>query len=186
MSSILYYSNYCPSCKKLLKYFAQSKIKKEIHFLSIDSRIEQNGKIYILLENGQQMLFPEIVTKVPALLLLHQGNRIIYGDNIYKHFQPQEVILNQQATKNNMEPLAFSGYEMGSFMSDQYCYLDISAEELKAKGSGGLRQMHNYSTLDYVNQIQTPPEDYVPDKVGVVDMGKLEAQRNQEVKLPAQ
>ena len=92
MSSILYYSNYCSSCKKLLKYFAQSKMKNEIHFLSIDSRIEQKGKIYILLENGQKMLFPEIVTKVPALLLLHQGNRIIYGDNIYKHFKPQEVI----------------------------------------------------------------------------------------------
>ena len=60
MSSILYYSNYCPSCKKLLKYFAQSKIKKDTHFLAIDSRIEQNGKIYILLENGQQMLFPEV------------------------------------------------------------------------------------------------------------------------------
>ena len=50
MSSILYYSNYCSSCKNLLKYFAQSKIKNEIHFLSIDSRIEQKGKIYILLE----------------------------------------------------------------------------------------------------------------------------------------
>ena len=85
-----------------------------------------------------------------------------------------------------MEPLAFSGYEMGAFMSDQYCYLDISAEELKAKGSGGLRQMHNYSTLNFVDQIQTPPEDYVPDKVGTVDMGQLEAQRNQDVKMPAQ
>ena len=85
-----------------------------------------------------------------------------------------------------MEPLAFSGHEMGEFMSDQYCYLDLSADQLKAKGSGGLRQMHNYTTLDYVDKIETPPDEYVPDKIGTVDMGKLEAQRQADVKLPTQ
>lgn len=183
MSSILYYSNYCASCKKLLKYLSSSKTKKDIHFLCIDRRIEEEGKVYIILENGQKMLFPEIITKVPALLLLHQGNRIIYGDNIYKHFKPQEIILNQKATNNNVEPLAFSGYEMGAFMSDQYCYLDITADDLKAKGAGGLRQMHAYSTLNHVDQIETPPDEYVPDKIGTVDMGKLEAERNNEIRL---
>ena len=117
--------------------------------------------------------FLKQLQKYQHLLLLHQGNRIVYGDNIYKYYKPQEVILNQQATRNNIEPLAFSGYEMGSFMSDQYCYLDLSPEELKAKGSGGLRQMHNYCTLDTVDQINTPPDDYEPDKVGVVDMGQI-------------
>jgi hypothetical protein len=184
MSAILYYSNYCESCKNLLRYFSSTKIKKELHFLSIDSRVEEDGKIYIVLENGQKILFPEIVTKVPALLLLHQGNKIIYGNNIYNYYKPQEVILNEKATNNNMEPLAFSGYEMGEFMSDQYCYLDLSADELKAKGSGGLRQMHNYSALDTVDQIETPPDNYEPDKIGTVDMGKLESQRNDDVVMP--
>ena len=186
MSAILYYSNYCNSCKKMLMYFSKSQIKKDIHFIPIDSRVEEKGKMYIVLENGQKMLFPPIITKVPALLLLHQGNRVVYGDNIYKQYQQQEAILNQKATNNNMEPLAFSGHEMGGFMSDQYCYLDLSADQLKAKGSGGLRQMHNYTTLDYVDKIETPPDEYVPDKIGTVDMGKLEAQRQADVKLPTQ
>jgi hypothetical protein len=73
---------------------------------------------------------------------------------------------------------------MGEFMSDQYCYLDLSADELKAKGSGGLRQMHNYSALDTVDQIETPPDNYEPDKIGTVDMGKLESQRNDDVVMP--
>ena len=64
-------------------YFSKSQIKNDIHFLPIDSRVEEKGKVYIILENGQKMLFPPTVTKVPALLLLHQGNRVIYGDNIY-------------------------------------------------------------------------------------------------------
>jgi len=167
----------------MLMYFSKSKIKNDIHFLPIDSRVEENGKTYIVLGNGQKMLFPPIITKVPALLLLHQGNRVVYGDNIYKQYQQQEAILNQKATNNNMEPLAFSGHEMGGFMSDQYCYLDLSADELKAKGSGGLRQMHSYTTLDYVDKIETPPDEYVPDKIGTVDMGQLEAKRQADVKL---
>ena len=186
MSSILYYSNYCAPSQKLIKYFSGTKIREKIHFLSIDSRLKEKGKVYILLENGQKMLFPETVTKVPALLLLHQGNRIVYGDSIYKHFKPQEQVLNQQATNNNMEPLAFSIYEMGANLSDKYCYLDISPDDLKAKGNGGLRQMHSFTTLMGGCGISTPPEDYIPDKVGEVDMGKLQEQRNNEIQIPTQ
>ena len=159
MSAILYYSNYCNSCKKMLMYFSKSKIKNDIHFIPIDSRVEENGKMYIVLENGQKMLFPPILTKVPALLLLHQGNRIIYGDNIYKQYQQQEAILNQKATNNNMEPLAFSGYEMGTSMSDTYSYLDQTPDEMNAKGEGGLRQMHSFVKLNHTDRIETPDED---------------------------
>jgi len=41
--------------------------------------------------------------------------------------------------------------------------------------------MHNYTTIKQNNTIATPPEDYVPNKVGNVDIGKLQAQRNQDV-----
>jgi len=71
---------------------------------------------------------------------------------------------------------------MGS-LSDNYSYLDMSAEDLSAKGSGGLRQMHHYCTINQNDPIATPPDDYEPDKVGTVDLGKLQMQRANDVKL---
>ena len=43
------------------------------------------------------------------------------------------------------------------------------------------------SVIKGVNQqIYTPDEDYVPDKVGEVDLGKLQAQREKDIKAPPQ
>ena len=80
-----------------------------------------------------------------------------------------------------MEPLAFSMFEMGTSMSDTYSYLDQSPDEMNAKGEGGLRQMHSFVKLNHNDSIETPPEDYEPDKVGQVDMGKLQAAREAEI-----
>ena len=44
MSKILYYSNYCENCKKLLQNLAKSQEKKDIHFICIDQRIQKNNK----------------------------------------------------------------------------------------------------------------------------------------------
>ena len=44
MSSVLYYSKYCENCKKLLYELGKTKIQKDIHFLSIDKRINREGK----------------------------------------------------------------------------------------------------------------------------------------------
>ena len=71
---------------------------------------------------------------------------------------------------------------MGSNLSDNYSYLDMSAEELSAKGNGGLRMRHNYMLINESQIIATPPDDYAPDKVGSVDLGKLQAKRNNEIR----
>ena len=68
MASILYYSKHCGNCNKLLKTLSKSDIKNSMHFLSIDKRIQRDGKIYILLENGSTILLPKIVTSVPTFL----------------------------------------------------------------------------------------------------------------------
>ena len=56
MSSILYYSNYCERCQTLLQKLSKSTKKKDIHFVSIDNRVKENNKIYILLENGKNSI----------------------------------------------------------------------------------------------------------------------------------
>ena len=185
MSVALYYSNYCDHCKELLMKVSRTKTSNDIHFICIDNRSKQSdGSTHIILENGQHLLLPPNVTKVPSILLLHHGNRVMDGlKEIYDYLNPSEVEVNETATLQNGEPLAFSTSEMGSTLSDNYSYLDMSSEDLAAKGNGGLRMMHNYTTISDNQVIATPPDDYEPNKVGDVDMSKLEAERNQEIHI---
>ena len=103
--------------------------------------------------------------------------------NYFKHKISSEKVM---ATQNNIEPMAFSFTEMGTCMSDSYSYWDQTSDELSAKGQGGLRQMHSFVTLNHDDKIYTPEDDYEPDKVGEVDLGKLQAQREKDIKAPPQ
>jgi hypothetical protein len=182
MSSILYYSNYCDPSKKLIFELSRSKVKDEIHFVCIDHRVKgPKDTTHIILDNGQKLLLPDTVIKVPALLLLFRGHQVLFGDEIYKHLKQRMNKFTQEATQNNQEPLAFSFSEMGSNLSDNYSYLDQTADDLSAKGKGGLRILHNYVTLDSKCPIETPPESYVPDKIGNVDLGKIQMKRNEDI-----
>lgn len=184
MSSIIYYSNFCERSKGLLQVLSKSAISKEIHFLCIDKRERNaNGTTYIILESGDKLPLPPQVTKVPALLLLNQGNKIIYGDQILQHLKPQEVVINNVATNNNGEPSPFSmtNDSLGTrgVASDTYSYWDQTSDELLAKGEGGTRQMYNYATSDYSSTvaIETPPDTYMPDKIGKVTVDQLQQTR---------
>jgi hypothetical protein len=163
MSSILYYSNFCEHSKKLLQTISKADISKDIHFICIDKRTKDaNNKIYIILENGQKIIMPENVSRVPALLLLNQGYNVLYGEAILQHLKPKQEKMVKQATQNNLEPLAFgfSGGGFGSITSDQYSFLDMDSDSLSAKGNGGVRQMHNYVDLNYSDNISTPDDDH--------------------------
>jgi hypothetical protein len=194
MSSILYYSNYCEPSKKLLQTVTKTQNVKDIHFICIDKRIkDSNGKVFIVLQNGQKIIMPENVVRVPALLLLNQNYKVIYGDDIYQHLKPQQVKQVQEATKNNMEPVtfqdgfgAFSGFG-GSIVSDNYSFLDQSDTDLSVKGNGGLRQMHSYVSLnDSMNLTMHLPQDdheYKSDKLkdGETSVEALQRRREQEL-----
>ena len=79
MSSVLYYSKYCENCKLLLYELGKSNLQNDIHFLSIDRRIEKKGQLYIVLDNGREILLPSQIKSVPSLLLLNKGNKILVG-----------------------------------------------------------------------------------------------------------
>jgi hypothetical protein len=153
MSCILYYSKYCEICKKYLQLLAKTQTQQDIHFICIDRRIkdDSSNKWYIILENGQKIVLPNNVTKVPALLLLNKGYEVLYGEQILEYLKPKQQQEIKRATQNNMEPLAFSfggGGGFGDIVSDQYSFLDQNEEDLKATGNGGMRQMHNYVDLN--------------------------------------
>jgi hypothetical protein len=194
MSSILYYSNYCEHSKKLLQNLTKANLTNDIHFICIDKRVkEANNKIYIVLENGQKIIMPENVTRVPALLLLTQGYQVLYGESILQHFKPKMETQVKTATYNNLEPRAFSfggggggggGGGFGSVVSDQYSFLDMDSDSLSAKGNGGMRQMHNYVDLNYSDSIPTPADDHdykaskLPEGLTVE---QLQQQRDQDI-----
>ena len=148
MSCILYYSKYCEICNKYLKILSKNNNQNDMHFICIDKRIKDaSNKTYIILENGQQIILPDTVNRVPALLLLGKGYQVLYGEQILEYLKPRQEVQVRQATQNNMEPMAFS-LGGGSIVSDQYSFLDQNPEDLEAKGNGGLRQMHNYVDLN--------------------------------------
>ena len=192
MSTILYYSNFCEPSKKLLQSITKTQNTNNIHFICIDKRVKDtNGKIFIVLQNGQQILMPENVTRVPALLLLNQNYKVIYGNDIYNYLKPQVTQQIQQATKNNMEPInfqdgfkSFGGFS-GGIVSDNYSFLDQSDNELSVKGDGGLRQIHNYVTLnESMNLTMKLPQDdfeYNKLKEGELSVEALQKRREEEV-----
>ena len=163
MSSILYYSKFCEHSNKLLQTLSKAGSQKDIHFICIDKRVkEANNKVFIVLENGQKIIMPENVNRVPALLLLNENYQVLYGESILNHLKPKQEVAVRKATQNNMEPMAFSfgGGGFGDIVSDAYSFLDQGSEELQAKGNGGMRQMHNYVDLNYSDNITTPADDH--------------------------
>lgn len=180
MSKVLYYSNYCEHCKIILSKLSQSSIKEELHFLCLDNRVKKVEDIYILLENGTEVFLPKMIRSVPSLLFIKE-NKLMVGKEV-KDYILNEI--NMKLQKDQLyqgEPDCFALNQFGNIISDQYSYLDQNSDEMSAKGKGGLRQIHNYVTIDYQDSIFTPPEDYVPDKVGSDSLDKIREEREKDV-----
>ena len=186
MSSILYYSNACANSKRLLQKISTADVKNDMHFVCVDKRTRKpNGATYVILGNGQEILLPPSITRVPALLLLNRGHHVLFGGEIDQHIEPQYTAQQQQqvAVVATGEPEAFSlgggaGYGVSS---DQFSFLDQDSDSLSAKGDGGLRQLHHYASINHMDEIQTPPDDYQPDTVGNVSLEQLQQQRNSDL-----
>jgi len=185
---ILYYSNYCLHSKKILQYLAKESLINQLNCICIDRRTRdpKTGQIYIILENGKQLMMPPNVHSVPAMLLVKQSFRVILGEEIIQYLQPKVKQNNTIATQNQGEPMGYMLNQSNngmSIVSEQFTYYNMSPEELSAKGKGAGRQMYNYvSANDETYTIPTPPDNYRPDKLsGDVTLDSLQNQRNEEI-----
>jgi len=161
-------------------------MKKDMHFICIDNRVQENGKTFIVLQNGQKIIMPSNVSKVPALLMLDNYN-VLYGEAINDYLKPIQQMAVKQATNNNLEPNAFSfSGSVGGFgiASDNYSFLDMDHASLSATGGGGTRQMHNYIGCSDSFSITTPIDEYdykatkIPEDLTVE---QLQKQRSSEI-----
>jgi hypothetical protein len=185
---ILYYSNYCKHCQHLVQTLVKGNLSDKISFVCIDKRVRdpKNNQQYIVLENGSKVVMPPNIHSVPSLLLIKQNYRVLLGDEIMQHLHPQIKQLNEVATNYNGEPISYSlgGSSGGSnIMSEQYTYYNMTPDELSAKGKGTNRQMYNYvSASDDIKLINTPPDNYRPDKLSNnVTVESLQQQRLNEI-----
>jgi hypothetical protein len=180
---ILYYSNFCKHCQKILEFITRANLTKELNFICIDKRIRdaRTGQIIIQMENGKQVMLPPNVHEVPSLLLVNKNYQALLGDDIIKYFEPKVV----KKIQDIVEPSAFvfnQSSNNANIVSEQYTYYNTSPEELSAKGNGGNRQMFNYVRPDMnMNAIYTPPDSYRPDKITDDSIEKLQNQRNNEL-----
>ena len=185
---ILYYSNYCKHCQKLLQTLVKANMNSKISFICIDKRIvdEKTNQTYIILENSSRVIMPPNVHSVPALLLIKNNYKVLLGDDILKHYHPDMKSLSDRATNFNGEPMAFPLLASNggtNIVSEHYTMYDMTPEELSAKGKGGNRQMYNYaSASDDLKFIQTPADNYRPDKLSnSITIDTLQQQRLDEV-----
>jgi len=132
---ILYYSNHCNNCKDLLKELAGSDLSKTIHFLCIDSRVQEKGNTYLVLPNGKKMILPPNIVRVPTLLSIQENGRLVSGMEIKQYLKSKITESVKVATQQQMEPSAFSfsGGGMSSIVSDNYSFLDMDASDLSAE-----------------------------------------------------
>lgn len=182
MNSVFFYSNYCKHCENILSVIIKHPLRNDLHYICIDKRrTTEEGITNIILENGTEMEMPCTLKKVPTLLLINRGNKIIEGDEIVKYLNNQVGV----PEKENTEPDCFSLISGSGFgvQSDNYSFYDMDSDELSAKGSGGVRQMHNYCPPINEDSIETPPDNYVPDKIGTngVDMDKIIQDRQKDI-----
>lgn len=185
---ILYYSNYCKHCQKLLQTLVKSNLSSKISFICIDKRAvdPKTHQTHIILENSTRVIMPPNIHSVPSLLLIKQNYKVLMGDDILKHYHPEMKALNEKATSYNGEPLAFPLMPSNggtNIVSEQYTMYNMSPDELSAKGRGGNRQMYNYvSAGDDINFIETPADNYRPDKLSnSVTIDTLQQKRMDEV-----
>tara|TARA_A100001015_G_C14664429_1_gene584338 strand:- start:45 stop:581 length:537 start_codon:yes stop_codon:yes gene_type:complete len=171
MTIIFYYSRYCNNCSSILSLFSKIKDKSQFSFVCIDKRASMNNEIYAQV-NGKLIQLPKSLSHVPAILI---EDNLIFGNKALEKVQ--------QFTKKESavdEPSCYSLNQLSQY-SDNYSFLDQDSEEMSAKGSGGLRQIHNFSLLSGSVSINTPE---IASSGGKVTEGDLEKYKRERDSLP--
>jgi hypothetical protein len=165
-----------------------NNLTEQLNFICLDKRKQdpKTGQIYIILENGTQILLPPNVHSVPALLLVKQNYNVVLGDDILARFQEKIKTQNNDATLGNGEPMGVainSVISSGSVVSEQFTSYSATPEDLSTKGRSGNRPLYNYMSANSEGySIHTPPDTYRPDKVSEgTTIDALQQLRNEEI-----
>jgi hypothetical protein len=157
------------------------------NFICIDKRkVDPNtGQITILLENGTTVSLPPNIHSVPAVMLVKDNYRVIYGNDIMGQYGNQIKTQMNEATLGEGEPSGFSFHSAGTdnVMSEKFTLFHATPQDLSAKGVGGNRQLYHYVSANVdVLPIKTPPDTYKPNKLAKsITIDSLQQQRNEDI-----
>ena len=184
---LLFFSELCKHSKELLGNMKHKNIIDKVQLICIDNRYTENNITHIHLNQKQVMPLPPMITCVPTLCIM-PNYEILKGGEIIEYFAPMSKNIEDEREKISLEPNAFSleSETNGSFgvSSDSFSFWDTNSDDLSAQGSGGLRQMYTYATVENTNnhseEIYTPSED-ASDKPAPVTLDQIQQQRNNEL-----
>ena len=184
---LLFFSELCKHSQELLGNMKQKNLLDDVQLISIDNRHVEKNVTYIHLNSKQSMPLPPMITCVPTLCIM-PNYEILKGVQIIDYFAPMSKSIEDEREQINMEPNAFSleSETNGSFgvSSDSFSFWDTNTDELSAQGSGGMRQMYTYASIeatsDHSEQIYTPTEQS-DDKVQPATLDQIQQQRNNEI-----
>lgn len=179
---ILYYSNACPNCRKLLEYVTRNHLIDVLNMICIDKRTRdsQTGQTFIHLENGKCVLMPPNVQAVPALLIRKDNFRTIYAKDIISYLNPIVSSQISQITKMN------GGEPMPMQLSGSSAFSNVVSEKFSFYG-GSLEgrgvSNPNYASINGIFSIQTPDETYKPNKIneGDLTIDMLKNKRDEDI-----
>lgn len=199
MGYVLYYSNYCTKCQKILQVIVKSNNKNmKFYYICLDARKRdpETGKTIVITEDGKQIVIPPDITHVPALVILSE-QRVIFGcDDIIQFLEknmygsggmpligaehanrtastPKQVAATHaDPTPYTLDATVGCGTSGFGVVSDKYSYVTDE------------KQLHNYVTMDGGIEIQTPKDNYKSQKIkddGQALIDNLNQQRLKDV-----
>jgi hypothetical protein len=156
----LYYSNFCPHSKDVLEFIRRNQLLSKLDFFCVDNRVQdkQTGIFYIISEDKKRKdPLPPNVQEVPALLLVREQYRVILGKEIMNYYAPQVKNVFSEINTAEPSPLANGTQSFSTYGDDA-----LSGNK--------------------VGYIETPPENFVSNKIGEnMTIELIEKQRNAEL-----
>lgn len=182
---VLYYSTLCPNCKIVLQHIVKNGLAEKLNCISVDKRKRdpQTGQTVLQLANGKQVLLPPTIHSVPAMLLVKEGYRAIFGQDVLTHLGGNNTQSPLQNRSNEPTGMALNSLSSGNVVSEQFTSYDMTPHELSSKGVGGRRDLHGYVSAETPTfSIQTPDETWRADKVpDSLTIEEIEKRRNMDI-----
>lgn len=187
---MLYYSNNCRHCVKLLDFITRHNLIDNIDCICVDKRMRnENNNLYVQLANGKKVPVPPNVHSVPSLIQVKRNYTVLMGDDIVEYLQKTATPNNRanmsSASIQNGEPVGttISNFsQTDNIQSDQYTAYDLTPDDLSVKNTNK-RDIFHYSSANHGGKfIDTPEDKYSSDKLSSgITVEMLQQMRNDDV-----